>query len=184
LPFDFQQLDLPGLVLVQAQAFQDDRGAFMEIYRESAFAAAGIAERFVQSNVSRSQQGVLRGLHYQAPPWGQGKLVQVLDGEIFDVVADVEPVSPHFGRWVGCEMSDANGRLLYVPPQYAHGFCVVGDSALVLYHVTREYHPESERGVPWNDPVLAIDWPVKEPIVSAKDRAWPALDSLRPARRT
>jgi dTDP-4-dehydrorhamnose 3,5-epimerase len=184
LPFDFQPLDLPGLVLVKAQAFQDDRGAFMEIYRASAFAEAGIAERFVQSNVSRSRQRVLRGLHYQAPPWGQGKLVQVLEGEIFDVVADVEPASPHFGRWVGCEMSDANGRLLFVPPQYAHGFCVLSDSALVLYQVTAEYHPESERGVPWNDPALAIDWPITEPIVSARDRAWPALDSLRPSPRT
>ena len=184
MPFDFQQLDLPGLVLIQARAFQDERGAFMEIYRESEFAAAGIAERFVQSNVSRSQRSVLRGLHYQASPWGQGKLVQVLEGAIFDVVADIELDSPRFGKWTGCEMSEANGRLLYVPPRYAHGFCVLSDMAIVLYHVTAEYHPESERGVPWNDPALAVDWPVKEPIVSAKDRAWPALDSLRRAPRT
>jgi dTDP-4-dehydrorhamnose 3,5-epimerase len=163
---------------MEAQAFEDERGAFMEIYKQSEFAAAGIDARFVQSNLSRSKRSVLRGLHYQEAPFGQGKLVQVLDGEIYDVVADVEPDSPRFGQWVGCEMSAANGRILYVPPQYAHGFCVLSDAALVLYHVTAEYNPAAERGVVWSDPTLAIKWPVVQPTVSAKDQALPILTAL------
>jgi dTDP-4-dehydrorhamnose 3,5-epimerase len=178
VPFEFQNLDLPGLILIHARAFEDERGAFMEIYRQSEFAAAGIRERFVQSNLSRSNRSVLRGLHYQEAPWGQGKLVQVLEGEVYDVVADVEPGSSGFGRWVACGMSAANGRILYVPPQYAHGFCVLSESAVVLYHVTAEYNPEAERGILWSDPTLAIKWPVAAPVVSAKDQVWPTLESL------
>ena len=183
MPFDFKPLELPGLVLVQAQAFPDERGLFRETYRESVFAAAGINERFVQANVSRSKRAVLRGLHYQLAPKAQSKLVQVLEGSIYDVVVDVQPESSNFGRWVASEMSAEQGSMLYVPPQYAHGFCVLGDGALVCYNVTQEYHPESERGVLWSDPALAIPWPIEGPIVSAKDRALPLLASLRQARQ-
>jgi dTDP-4-dehydrorhamnose 3,5-epimerase len=179
LPFDFQPLELPGVFLITAQAFPDERGLFKEIYRESDFRAAGLDVHFVQSNMSRSSASVLRGFHYQAPPWGQGKLVQVLEGAIYDVVADVQPESPNFGRWLARELSAESGTMLYIPPEYAHAFCVSDEGALVCYSLTEEFHPESERGVLWSDPSLAVPWPIEDPIVSAKDQALPLLASLR-----
>ena len=173
MPFEFEKLDIPGLVLIRPQAFADERGVFMETYRHSDFAAAGIADRFVQSNVSYSKRGVLRGLHYQKQPKAQAKLVHVVAGEIYDVVVDLREDSPSFGRWYATVLSAENGRMLYVPPWCAHGFCVLSEEARVAYSVTEEYSPELERGILWSDPALAISWPVEAPIVSPKDQALP-----------
>ena len=173
MPFEFEKLDIPGLVLIRPQAFADERGFFMETYRLSDFAAAGIADRFVQSNVSYSKRGVLRGLHYQKQPKAQAKLVHVVAGEIYDVVVDLREDSPSFGRWYATVLSAENGRMLYVPPWCAHGFCVLSEEARVAYSVTEEYSPELERGILWSDPALAISWPVEAPIVSPKDQALP-----------
>jgi len=173
VPFEFEKLDIPGLVLIRPQAFADERGFFMETYRLSDFAAAGIADRFVQANVSYSKRGVLRGLHYQKQPKAQAKLVHVVAGEIYDVVVDLREDSPSFGRWYATVLSAENGRMLYVPPWCAHGFCVLSEEARVAYSVTEEYSPELERGILWSDPALAISWPVEAPIVSPKDQALP-----------
>lgn len=173
MPFEFEKLDIPGLVLIRPQAFADERGFFMETYRLSDFAAAGIADRFVQANVSYSKRGVLRGLHYQKQPKAQAKLVHVVAGEIYDVVVDLREDSPSFGRWYATVLSAENRRVLYVPPWCAHGFCVLSEEARVAYSVTEEYSPELERGILWSDPALAISWPVEAPIVSPKDQALP-----------
>jgi dTDP-4-dehydrorhamnose 3,5-epimerase len=165
---EFHNTDLPGVIVVEPKVFGDERGFFMETYHQPRFAAAGIDLPFVQDNHSRSRRGVLRGLHYQLRH-AQGKLVRVVQGEIFDVAVDARRSSPTFGRWFGAILSDANRRQLYVPPGFAHGFCVVSDSADVLYKTTDVYHPEEERSVLWNDPAIGITWPVKDPIISAKD---------------
>jgi dTDP-4-dehydrorhamnose 3,5-epimerase len=164
----FHKTDLPGVIIVEPQVFGDERGFFMETYHQPRFAAAGIDLPFVQDNHSRSRRGVLRGLHYQLRH-AQGKLVRVVQGEIFDVAVDARRSSPTFGRWFGTILSDTNRRQLYVPPGFAHGFCVASDSADVLYKTTDVYHPEEERSVLWNDPAIGITWPVTDPIVSARD---------------
>ena len=175
MPFTFDQIDLPGVVVIQPRVFEDERGGFLETYRYSQFSEAGIAERFVQTNLSWSQKGVLRGLHYQVEPDAQGKLVSVSQGEIYDVVVDVREDSPTLGQWRAVNLSSSNRTMVYVPPGYAHGFCVLTESAQVAYATTSEYAPESERGIIWNDPSLAIAWPVETPTVSAKDQALPRL---------
>lgn len=178
MPFTFRELDLPGVIVVQPQVFEDERGGFLETYRYSQFSEAGIKDRFVQSNVSWSIKGVVRGLHYQVEPDAQGKLVSVSQGEVYDVVVDVQPDSPHYGQWRSITLSAENRTMLYVPPGYGHGFCVVSDGAQVSYATTTEYAPKSERGVLWNDPTLAIPWPVVTPVVSAKDQTWPRLEQV------
>ncbi|MDR5684527.1 MAG: dTDP-4-dehydrorhamnose 3,5-epimerase [Armatimonadota bacterium] len=176
MPFEFTRLEIPNVVLVRAKAFFDPRGFFMEGYRRSEFLANGISATFVQDNFSHSvRRGVLRGLHYQKDPKAQGKLVMVLRGEIYDVAVDIRQGSPTYGRWVAVTLSSSAHTMLYVPPGFAHGFCVLSDSADVLYKCTEEYAPELDRGIRWDDPDLAIPWPVEEPILSEKDRAWPGL---------
>jgi len=147
----------------------------METYKHSEFSAFGIKEHFLQDNHSRSAKGVLRGLHYQNPPKAQGKLVRVILGEVFDVAVDIRKGSPTYGRWVGVVLSSENKRLLYIPPGFAHGFCVLSDVAEVLCKVTEEYAPECEAGIIWNDPGIGIEWPIKHPIISSKDAQWPTL---------
>lgn len=176
MPFEFRRLEITDVILVRAKAFEDRRGFFMEAYKRSEFAAQRIAATFVQDNFSRSvRRGVLRGLHYQKHPKAQGKLVMVLRGRIWDVAVDIRKGSPTYGRWVFAELSEDDHTMLWVPPGFAHGFCVLSDGADVLYKCTEEYAPELDRGIRWDDPDLAIPWPVKEPIVSEKDRAWPNL---------
>jgi dTDP-4-dehydrorhamnose 3,5-epimerase len=175
MPFQFQRLAIPDVLLVEAQTFDDNRGFFMETYKHSDFAAHGIADAFVQCNRSHSVRGVLRGLHYQIHPRAQAKLVSVLQGEIFDVAVDIRHGSPTYGRWVGERLSGQNGRMLYVPVGFAHGFCALSDRADVLYMVTDEYAPECDRGLLWNDPDIGIDWPITNPILSAKDAQLPTL---------
>jgi dTDP-4-dehydrorhamnose 3,5-epimerase len=175
MPFQIQRLAIPELILIEAQIFGDDRGFFIETYKRSDFAAHGIHDAFVQCNRSHSARGVLRGLHYQKHPRAQAKLVVALQGEVFDVAVDIRRGSPTYGRWVGELLSAQNGRMLYVPVGFAHGFCVLSDKADVLYMVTDEYAPECDRGILWNDPDIGIDWPIKVPILSPKDAQLHAL---------
>jgi dTDP-4-dehydrorhamnose 3,5-epimerase len=175
MPFQFERLDIPEVILIEAQAFEDHRGFFMETYKQSEFEAGGVPWAFVQDNFSRSTRGALRGLHYQMNPKAQGKLVSVLRGEIYDVAVDIRRRSPTHGRWVGIHIRAEDHSLVYVPVGFAHGFQVLSDEADVLYKVTEEYAPPVDRGIAWNDPDLSIDWPVKEPVLSPKDSALPPL---------
>jgi dTDP-4-dehydrorhamnose 3,5-epimerase len=172
-----EPLPLPGVFRVTLDVFRDDRGAFMETWQARKYAACGIDHDFVQDNWSESRRGVLRGLHYQLTQ-PQGKLVAVVAGEIFDVVVDVRRSSPTFGQWVSETLSADRGSALWVPPGFAHGFYVVSDRATVLYKCTDYYQPGSERTLLWNDPQLAIVWPLApgaQPILSAKDAKGAAL---------
>ncbi|NVJ00279.1 dTDP-4-dehydrorhamnose 3,5-epimerase [Myxococcus sp. AM009] len=167
-------LELPDVLLLEPKVFGDDRGFFMEMFHAARFAAVGIPGPFVQDNYSRSAKGTLRGLHFQEPQ-AQGKLVQVLAGAVYDVAVDVRRGSPTFGQWVAVELSADNRRQLWIPPGFAHGFCVVSDSADFHYKCTALYAPETERSVAWDDPDLAIAWPVSEPLLSPKDARAPRL---------
>lgn len=169
MPFTFKKLDIPEVILVEAKAFSDDRGYFMESFKESVFIDNDIDTKFVQDNFSHSIKGVLRGLHYQKNPKAQAKLVTALRGEIFDVAVDIRKNSPTFGKWIGEILSENNHKLLYVPEGFAHGFCVLSNEADVLYKVNQEYSPEHEKGILWNDPDLNISWPIKKPILHEKD---------------
>jgi len=175
MPFTFETTGLPGLIIIETRLFRDERGFFTESYKESDFSAAGIRDVFVQDNFSFSVYGVLRGLHYQKAPRAQAKLVSVAKGDIFDVAVDIRRDSPTYGNWFGVRLSGQNGRLLYVPTGFAHGFCVLSDEACVSYKVTAEYDPTLDRGIIWNDPDISIDWPVTEPLLSAKDAILPRL---------
>lgn len=175
MPFRFDRLQIPDIVLIEAKRFPDNRGFFMETYKRSEFAAHGIPHTFVQCNYSHSVHGVLRGLHYQKHPQAQGKLVTVLTGQIFDVAVDIRRGSPTYGRWVGEVLSAESGRMLYVPEGFAHGFCVLSQEADVLYMVTDEYAGELERGIVWNDPEIGVQWPIADPVLSARDAELPLL---------
>ncbi len=176
MPFTFTPLSIPEVILIQPRLFTDPRGFFLETYKYSEFQAHGIPETFVQDNHSRSVRGVLRGLHYQNPPQAQGKLIRVVRGAIYDVAVDIRPSSPTFGQWVSALLSEENQHMLYVPPGFAHGFLVLSDLADVTYKVTAEYAPDLDAGILWNDPALAIQWPLEgPPLLSAKDAALPPL---------
>ena len=165
-----RETSLPGVRLIEPKVFGDARGFFMETYRLDAFRAAGIADEFVQDNQSRSARGVLRGLHYQEPN-AQGKLVRCTRGAIFDVAVDIRRGSPSFGRWFGVELSDANKLMLWIPPGFAHGFCALEDDSDLVYKCTTLYDADADCAILWNDPEIGIDWPIKEPVLSAKDAA-------------
>lgn len=165
---------LPEVILLEPKRFGDDRGFFMEMFHAKRYADLGIQGPFVQDNFSRSARGILRGLHFQQPN-AQGKLVQVLAGAVYDVAVDIRRGSPTFGRWVGVELSADNRRQLWVPAGFAHGFCVLSESADFHYKCTDFYAPGSEHGIAWNDPDLGIPWPVASPLLSAKDAAAPRL---------
>jgi dTDP-4-dehydrorhamnose 3,5-epimerase len=175
MSFRFKSLDIPDVVLVEAKSYDDHRGFFMETYKSSEFVSAGISDNFVQDNFSRSRRSVFRGLHYQNPPRAQGKLVRVYRGEIVDVAVDIRAGSPTYARFVTAKLTDRNGLMLWVPPGFAHGFCAVSDEADVAYKVTQEYDPDVDRGIRWDDPEIALEIPVKDPILSDKDRALPHL---------
>ena len=167
---------IDGLLIVEPKKFADPRGVFYEVYSKSRYEQYGIPS-FVQDNHSVSKNGVLRGLHYQTNP-GQGKLVRVTRGEVFDVAVDIRKQSPTYGKWWGLSLSETNNFQLYIPIGFAHGFCVLSESAEVLYKCSDYYSPENERGILWSDPDLAIDWPVKEPILSEKDAVYPRFKEL------
>lgn len=175
MPFNFTSLQISEVISVEPKVFTDERGFFMETYKMPDFVVSGIKGNFVQDNHSRSTKGVLRGLHYQNPPFAQGKLVRVVRGEIFDVAVDIRKGSPTYGKWVGVILSEENRNMLYVPEGFAHGFCVLSEIAEVTYKATNVYSAESEAGIIWNDKDLNIEWPVKEPSLSEKDGKWPAL---------
>jgi dTDP-4-dehydrorhamnose 3,5-epimerase len=175
MPFRFQRLDIPDVILIEPRTFEDQRGFFMETYKRSDFAANGITGEFVQSNYSHSIRGTLRGLHCQKPPRAQGKLVMALRGEVFDVAVDIRRGSPTYGQWVSAILSDENFHMLYIPVGFAHGFCVLSEEADFLYLVTAEYAPELDSGILWNDPAIGIQWPIAEPMLSPKDAQLPLL---------
>ena len=166
--------DIPDLLIIEPKVFGDDRGFFFESYNERTWReATGLSTRFVQDNHSRSMKNVLRGLHYQLRQ-SQGKLVRVVVGEVFDVAVDIRRGSPTFGKWAGVRLSARNKRQLWIPEGFAHGFLVLSEAAEFLYKATDFYAPQHERSIVWNDPDLAIDWPLDgEPILSAKDAAAP-----------
>ncbi len=166
--------ELPEVLILEPKVHGDSRGFFYETFQARRYADAGIPGAFVQDNLSRSVRGTLRGLHFQEPR-AQGKLVQVLRGTVWDVAVDVRRGSPRFGRWIALELSETTPRQLWIPPGFAHGFCVLSDSADFFYKCTELYSPESERSIAWDDPAIGIAWPVKEPLLSAKDRAAPRL---------
>ena len=173
----FTPTSLPGVLVIEPNVFGDARGFFMESFRRELFAEAGIPE-LVQDNHSRSVKNTLRGLHFQYPH-GQGKLIRVVRGTVFDVLVDVRAGSPTFGQWEGHWLSDENHRQLWVPPGFAHGFCVTSDSADFLYKCSEYYHPETEHTLLWNDPGIGVQWPVDEPILSDKDQRGVPLRELR-----
>ena len=173
----FIKLDIPDVVVIEPDIFGDARGFFLESYKKNEFAENGINVDFVQDNMSSSTKNVLRGLHYQLDPAAQGKLVRVVVGEVFDVAVDIRNGSPYFGKWVGQMLSAENGKSMYVPPGFAHGFCVLSDLAVFHYKCTTYYSKENERGLLWNDPDIGIEWPVldSEVVLSDKDKNAPTL---------
>lgn len=177
MSFEFKRLEIPEIVLITPRVFNDARGFFMEVYKHSDFFRAGITGHFVQDNHSKSERNVLRGLHYQKNPKAQGKLVRCLKGRIFDVAVDIRKGSPTYGKWVSAELSEENSHMLYIPPAFAHGFLALSDTAEIIYKCTEEYAPQEDRGILWNDPALNISWPVKNPILSEKDRRLPLLSA-------
>ena len=168
------ETSLPDVLLLEPRVFRDERGFFLETFNAARFAEHGLPTEFVQDNHSRSARGVLRGLHYQRRH-PQGKLVSVVRGEIWDVAVDIREGSPSFGRSFAITLDEDSRRLLWIPPGFAHGFCVLSDGADVLYKCTTLYDAADDRGIRWNDPALSIDWPIADPILSAKDRALPSL---------
>lgn len=174
----FSETPIPGVIVVEPQVHRDDRGFFLETYHAGKYREGGIAASFVQDNHSRSARGTLRGLHAQSPN-AQGKLLRVLAGEIFDVAVDARRGSPSYGRHFGLVLSAENFKQLWVPPGLLHGFVVTSETAEVEYKCTALYDPAGEFSVAWNDPDLAIPWPVAEPILSAKDAAAPRLAEVQ-----
>ena len=163
------ETSLPGVLIIEPKIFGDSRGFFLESYRDDVLAEAGINEKFVQDNHSRSTKGVLRGLHYQLSH-PQGKLIRVATGKVYDVAVDVRRGSPTFGQWVGSILDEESMNMMYTPPGFAHGFVVLSDIADFIYKCTDYYHPESEQGILWNDPDIGIEWPLTNVILSDKDK--------------
>jgi dTDP-4-dehydrorhamnose 3,5-epimerase len=173
-----EDLPLPGLKLVKPRIFEDGRGFFAETYREDRYREAGIDARFVQDNQSRSRFGTLRGMHFQTTP-GQAKLIRVVTGEIFDVAVDIRPDSATFGRWEAVRLDAQEHHQLYIPVGFAHGFCVLSETADVLYKVSSIYDPKTESGFRWDDADVAIRWPIEKPVVSPRDADAMSFADLR-----
>lgn len=172
---------LPGVVVVEPSVYGDHRGFFMETWNSGRYAEFGLPSAFVQSNVSRSAAGVIRGLHFQNPH-PQGKLIYVLEGRVFDVAVDIRPDSPNFRQWTGVELSADNHRQLYIPEGFAHGFCVMGKTAMLSYLCTTVYQPEYDCAIAWDDPEIGIEWPVEQGQLSNKDAAAPCLADMDMSR--
>lgn len=179
MPFTVAKLrPLPGVLVIEPTLHDDSRGTFFEMYKRSEFKELGIQDEFRQDNFSHSMAGVIRGLHFQFPPSAQAKLVSVVRGRILDAIVDIRRGSPAYGRWFTVELSDENRKSLYVPEGFAHGFAVLSAEADVLYKVSGEFDPAAEGGIRWNDPEVGVQWPLANPIVSARDAALPALSEL------
>lgn len=172
---------IDGVLVIEPKAFADDRGFFMEVYNRDRYVQAGITDVFVQDNVSVSKKGTLRGLHYQAPPFAQGKLVQVLRGSVIDVAVDIRFGSPTFGQYISVELSAENKKQFWIPAGCAHGFLALEDETIFSYKCTNVYSPECDRGIVWNDPHIGIEWPLissQPPLVSDKDMKQPLLQDI------
>jgi len=169
---------IPGVLVLEPKVLADERGFFMETYHAARFRQLGIEAVFVQDNHSRSMRGVLRGLHYQEPN-AQGKLVRCTRGALYDVAVDIRVGSPHFGKWVGADLTEENKRMLWVPPGFAHGFCALTDNADMVYKCTALYDAQSDRSILWNDSDLGIKWPIARPLLSQKDAAAPRLKEAK-----
>ena len=178
MPFSFTPGPIEGLVIIEPRIFPDERGFFMETFKQSDFATAGIPGPFVQDNHSRSSRGTLRGLHFQRPPYAQGKLVRVTRGAVWDVAVDLRRTSSTYGKWYALELSAQNHLMFWIPPGFAHGFVALEDDTELQYKCTAEYHAPSDGGVRWNDPDLAITWPMLDVLVSPKDASLPFLKEL------
>jgi dTDP-4-dehydrorhamnose 3,5-epimerase len=175
MPFTFRQLEIPGVLAIEPKLFEDVRGFFMETYKREEFKKAGIPQIFVQDNHSRSRQGVLRGFHFQKEPKAQGKLVRCLRGAIFDVAVDLRRGSPSYRKWIGIVLSEENRLMLWIPRGFAHGYLTLHDGTEVVYKVDNPYSMKHECGIRWDDPEIAVKWPIERPIVSAKDGGYPFL---------
>lgn len=175
MPFTFTRLDIPEVILIEPKIFPDDRGYFAETYKKTDFKLNGIEQDFVQDNHSQSKAGVLRGLHYQANPKAQGKLVRVVSGSIFDVAIDIRKNSPTYGKWVSAVLSAKNHNMLWVPPGFAHGVLILEDDTQLIYKVTEQYSPEHDRCIRWDDPAIGVKWPLDNPELSEKDLRAPYL---------
>ena len=175
--FKFKKSDLEGILIIEPTIHTDPRGSFFESFQKERYKELGITEEFVQDNQSVSQKNTIRGLHYRVEP-EQSKLVRVIRGEVFDVVVDIRKSSPTFGQWRGYTLSDSNYLQIYIPAGFAHGFCVLSETAEFLYKVSEYYSAEKERGIIWNDPEIGIEWPTSEPILSKKDKKNHALKDL------
>lgn len=178
MPFEYEALDIPDVLLVKPKVFEDKRGFFMETYVKEDFREAGIESEFIQDNHSHSRYGVLRGLHFQKQPYAQAKLVRAVRGIIYDVAVDLRRNSLTFGEYVTHILSEFNKHQLYIPRGFAHGFLVLSETASVSYKVDNTYAPEHEGGLLWNDPQLDIPWPIDEPILSEKDKERPTWEKL------
>lgn len=178
MPFTFSPLRINGVVLVDSRTFPDERGWFREGFRSDDFFDAGLPDHFVQDNCSYSTRGVLRGLHFQHHPKPQGKLVSVAHGEIFDVAVDLRVSSPTFGAWIGEVLSSENGRALWIPEGFGHGFCVLSEGAVVTYKCTNPFDPKLDAGVRFDDPAIGVEWPGSDWVLSEKDRELPLLGDI------
>ena len=175
MAFEFEPLSIPDVIAVRPTRHRDARGYFSEVYRSEPFRTAGIDADFVQDNLTRSSRGVLRGLHYQLPPSAQGKLIGVVRGTIFDVAVDLRRGAETFGRWAGRTLDGETGEMLWIPPGFAHGYCILSDQADVLYKVTATYAPELNRGLRWDDATVGVEWPIEDPVLSDADRVQPSF---------
>ncbi len=173
-----EDTELEGVIIITPSVFADSRGSFLETYQRNRYIDVGIDTDFVQDNLSFSVKGTLRGLHYQLPPHAQAKLVQVIQGEVFDVAVDIRQNSPTFGCWVGVTLSGENKRQLFIPKGFAHGFCVLSQTAVFSYKCDDFYAPECERGIFWSDSQLGINWPISDPVLSDKDSKYVCLEEI------
>jgi dTDP-4-dehydrorhamnose 3,5-epimerase len=178
MPFTFEETPIPGLLVIHPKVFEDERGFFLETYKESDFVSAGIPGNYAQDNHSLSARGVLRGLHFQVPPMDQGKLVRVVSGSVWDVAVDIRPASSTRCKWFGLELSAENKTMFYIPPGFAHGFITLEDDTHFLYKCTKEYSAEHERGIRSDDPNLSIEWPSIGAEMSDRDAALPYFHEI------
>ncbi len=180
MPFEFKKLDIKNVQLIIPKVFNDDRGFFLESFKETDFIENGITDDFKQDNHSKSSKGVLRGLHYQIEPKAQAKIVRCIKGKIYDIAVDIRKDSPTFTKWVGAELSEENKHMLYIPEGFAHGFVVLSDTAEIIYKASNEYSKEYDRGIRWNDPDINVNWNIDfEPILSEKDKNQPFLKDVK-----
>ncbi len=177
MPISVKETELPGVLVIESEIHSDARGFYKDVYHLEKYSSSGLGMTFVQDNHSHSVKNVLRGIYYQMTK-PQGKLVMAITGEIFDVAVDIRAGSPNFGKWTGVYLSPLNNRQLYIPEGFAHGFCVLSDSADVIYKCTQFYAVDEDYGILWSDPTLDINWPVKEPILSEKDKNNPPLHEI------